>query len=134
MTSAVCYVEFESAPVHTDPFEELVSHQFERVHSIIEAFVGDHHKSILHTESVFRALDEEHRVSCQQLYEQVGRVVRMLPPSQTLPAGLSADDALCLLLKELCGYGYADIALLLSMEPQEVKVAIWRARSALLAA
>ena len=134
MTTAVTYAEYHAAPVQSDLFEELVSDQFERVFAIIDAFIGDHHKAMRHTESVFRVMDEEHRVSGRQLYQLVGKVVRMLPRSQILPAGMITDDALCLLFKELCGYGYAEIAELLSLELPDVKIGISRARQALLAA
>ena len=133
MTTAVTHSEFNVASVHSDLFDELVSRQFERVYAIVDTFVGDHQQTVAHTKSVFRMLDGDARVDNRALYQVVGAVVRRLPASTTLPAGMATDDALCLLFKELCGYCYDDIAGLLGLDTQDVKIGISRARHALLA-
>ena len=119
-----------SRPSH---FEYLVSDNFERIHVMIDAFVGNYRLAVLDADAVFRDLADGDACERCDLYVAVAQAIRLLPACPALPQGMTVNDALCLLFKEIAGLRYREISDVVGLPLDDVKTGIARARQLLLA-
>ncbi len=134
MTTVVDYSGTPAAASRPSRFEYLVSDNFERIYAMIDAFVGDYRLAVLHAQSVFRDLEDGDACERCDLYVAVAQAIRLLPACPALPQGMTVDDALCLLFKEIAGLRYREISDVLGLSLDDVKTGIARARQVLVAA
>lgn len=112
--------------------EGLVTSHFNRTYTILNVFVDDPRTCLQLAEAVFRTMDLEGDLSEKAVYRTLVKQVRRLPNKSQFLAGEPHENVVCWLLKETSELKYADIASLMGMERDQVKVSIAGVRQKLI--
>ncbi|MEE8436403.1 MAG: hypothetical protein V3S64_16580 [bacterium] len=112
--------------------EDLVTSHFNSVYTILNVFVEDPRTCLHFTEGVFRTMDLEDDLTDKAVYRTMVKKIRRIPQKSQFLDGVPHENVLCWLLKETEDFRYAEIAGLMGMDREQVKLSIADVRGQLL--
>ncbi len=112
--------------------EDLVTSHFNSVYTIFNVFVEDPRTCLHFTEGVFRAMDLEDNLTDKAVYRTLVKQIRRIPQKSQFLDGVPHENVVCWLLKETSDLRYAEIAGLMGMDREQVKLSIADVRGQLL--
>lgn len=112
--------------------ENLVSTHFNRAFMVVNVFVDDARACLDITENVFRTVDVNGELSEKAVYGALVDRIRNLQEKNQFLEGVAEETVLCWLVKETSRLRYDDIAGLMGLEHNQVKLNIAGVRGLLL--
>lgn len=112
--------------------EDLVTSHFNSVYTILNVFVEDPRNCLNFTEGVFRTMDLENDLTYKAVYRTIVKQIRRIPHKTQFLDGVPHENVVCWLLKETSDLRYAEIASLMGMDREQVKLSIADVRGQLL--
>lgn len=124
----------ESPRHHGESAEDLMRSQLEPLLRFVGFFTEDESDSIAVVQEALRDAISAGAVHTHGLYRAACSLLRTHPAAERAMGTLAHTGGLCLLLKDLAGLRYADIADVLGLDSAQVRTHIASARTALLPA
>ena len=118
--------------IQTGNLEGLISTHFNRAYLMVNVFVDDARMCLDITESLFRTVDLSGDLTEFCVYSELVRLLATMPGKNEFLAGVSHEGLMCWLLKEGSELKYAEIADMMGLERDQVKLNIADVRSRLL--
>ncbi|MDH4225776.1 MAG: sigma-70 region 4 domain-containing protein [Deltaproteobacteria bacterium] len=115
-----------------DYIESLVTHHFQPIYALVDAFLENPHLSLKLTETFFKIAEMEPPRSSEGLYRMVMESIDFQNCDCALLELLTFDTAACWLLKDLGGFRYGQIGDILGMSSTQVKENIAQARAVMM--
>lgn len=112
--------------------EDLVTSHFNSVYTIFNVYVEDPSTCLHFTEGVFRAMDMENDLTDKAVYRTLVNQIRRIPQKPQFFNAMPHENVVCWLLKETTDLRYAEIAGLMGMDREQVKISIADVRFQLL--
>ena len=132
MTTIAPHNSMEFNPTYHHEIEALVSDHFQSMYAVLKFFVEDPQESINLVEDIFRRTISQEEISVVALYRNALERLETENSDCSLLNLMTAECALCWLLKELGGLRYHEIATTMKLDGTQVKMNIATARSSLL--
>ena len=112
--------------------EDLVVSHFHLVYTMLNVFVEDPGSCLHLTEGVFRSMDLENDLTDIGVYRTLVEQIRGIPQKAQFLDGVPHENVVCWLFKETSDLRYAEIAGLMGMNREQVKLGIADVRGQLL--
>ena len=122
----------ELQPAYQPEVEALVSDHFQSMYAVLKFFVEAPQESIHLAEDIFRATISQDEITVVALYRNALERLEGETSDCSLLSLMTAECALCWLLKELGGLRYHEIATAIKLDATQVKMNIATARPSLL--
>ena len=132
MTMIAPHNSLELQPACHHEVEALVNDHFQSMYAVLKFFVEDPQESINLAEEIFRTTISQEEITVVELYRNALERLEGETSDCSLLSLMTAECALCWLLKELGGLRYHEIATAMKLDGTQVKINIATARSSLL--
>ncbi len=116
--------------IQSTAIDGLIAGYFDQAYLLFNVFVDDPRTCLDLADAVFRGMDAD-EPSTLAFYSNVVTRVRGLTARNELAPGLSTDAVLCWLLKDSADLTYQEIAVVMCVSRQDVKLHIAAVRQAL---